>query len=107
MTTTPRSFCPPGQSKGTGRRFEKRRPNANARGYGRRWRKFVAAYLQQHPLCSRCLDSGRTTRATLVHHKRPVTGPRDPGFYERGNHAGLCHDCHEVIHGRRRDNGIN
>ena len=47
---------------------------AGKRGYGSRWRRESKAFLQAHPLCVRCLASGKYVRATVVDHIVPHRG---------------------------------
>lgn len=65
------------------------RPSAAARGYGYRWRKYRTTYLANHPLCVVC---GRV--ATEIDHKRAVTGPDDPLFWDADNHQPMCKPHH-------------
>ena len=44
------------------------------KGYGSRWQKARAVYLQSHPLCVRCLAKGRYVKATVVDHIIPTEG---------------------------------
>ena len=41
------------------------------KGYGSRWQKARAVYLQSHPFCVRCLAKGRYVKATVVDHIIP------------------------------------
>jgi len=71
------------------------------RGYDWQWQKARKAYLNQHPLCERCLEQDIVRPATLIHHRQPIDkgGERlDPN-----NFMSLCFDCHEIIHGRKRE----
>jgi len=67
------------------------RPSAAKRGYGRLWRRCRRAFLAGHPLCERC---GRP--AQDVDHRRAVSGPDDPAFWEEENWVALCHGCHSA-----------
>lgn len=61
------------------------------------WKKERAAYLDDHPLCERCLPEGKEVPAVLVHHK-------DGNELNRAteNKEALCNNCHEKIHGPSR-----
>ena len=71
------------------REYDQQRGSAAKRGYGRRWQRYRASFLAEHPICSRCGDV-----AEAVDHIQPVTGPDDPLFWEPTNHQGLCQSCH-------------
>jgi 5-methylcytosine-specific restriction protein A len=43
---------------------------------------------------SECCRRGWMTKADLVDHIVPVSGPADPRFYDLENLQGLCHPCH-------------
>ena len=47
--------------------FDKKRPNARARGYDAEWERARAEWLAAYPSCVRCGQ-----KATLVDHKVPV-----------------------------------
>ncbi len=73
------------------------RLSSHARGYGSRWQKFRLIFLAAHPLCEcgpDCCPGGCNLGATEVDHRRPVTGPDDPGFYDEANLQALAEACH-------------
>ena len=70
------------------------RPNANTRGYTRAWRSASKAYLQAHPLCVRCMQKGKYTKATVVDHIIPFRGDMKL-FWDRNNWQPLCKPCHD------------
>lgn len=77
------------------------RDSAADRGYDTKWRKARDRYLRLHPLCEQCELHGKIRIANMVHHIKPIDegGPRlDPR-----NFMALCRDCHEILHGRKRD----
>lgn len=82
--------CPPCE---TGR--ERERGSAAARGYGARWRKYRAGYLQANPLCVLCLAAGRTEPATVVDHIQAHKGD-EALFWDPANHRALCKPCHDA-----------
>ena len=70
------------------------------------WRRCRAEYLKSHPLCEECLKAGMITPSKYVHHIIHLTrvNVRDPATaYGDENLQALCYDCHEKIHGRKRD----
>ena len=63
--------------------------------YDTRWHKARKAFLNEHPLCVRCLLSNITTPATMVDHKTPHRG--DYGlFWDISNWQALCDTCHRI-----------
>lgn len=94
--------------------YDRWRGTASARGYGSRWGRYRASYLEAYPFCgdrapqapkttdSRCQAYNRLEPATVVDHIIPVTGPTDPSFYEDANHQALCESCHNVKRQRER-----
>lgn len=81
-------------AKTEGKRYERERGSAAARGYDSRWRKYRLMFLAEHPLCAECERQGIVTAASDVDHIQPVNGPGDPLFWESSNHQALCHECH-------------
>jgi 5-methylcytosine-specific restriction endonuclease McrA len=69
-------------------RFDRCRPNARARGYNRAWQAARAAFLAQHPRCTRCGEAADT-----VDHITPHRGDRGR-FWDRANWQALCTRCH-------------
>jgi len=65
-----------------------------------RFRKFRAWYIRQHPVCERC----NREAATVLHHKTEVD--KGGAIYDEDNAMAVCWDCHEIIHGRKK-NGHN
>ena len=68
--------------------------SAAARGYNARWRKASKLFLHQHPLCVRCQQAGRYTKATVVDHIVPHRGDQEL-FWDRSNWQPLCKSCHD------------
>jgi 5-methylcytosine-specific restriction protein A len=82
------------------------RPNAAARGYGAKWDAYSARYRKANPYCRPCQALGRATPTAAVDHIAPVTGPRDPGFWDRANHQPICRSCHAIkTHAEGRTQG--
>lgn len=77
-------------------KYDNTRGSASKRGYDYKWRKYSKQYRLENPLCVMCEKEGRLTLAECVDHKKAVTGPDDPLFWEPTNHQGLCHKCHSV-----------
>jgi 5-methylcytosine-specific restriction protein A len=66
----------------------------------RRWEKFRAWFIGEHPLCQDCLDEGRTAPTEHVHHTRKL----------RDHPEDLCDDRYcralcESHHNRRTAKG--
>jgi 5-methylcytosine-specific restriction protein A len=72
------------------------KPPAHLRGYGHKWTLYSAAFKKRHPLCRLCLAKGIQNPTEIVDHIEPVTGPDDPGFWDKGNHQPLCRSCHAI-----------
>lgn len=85
-----------------------REPTAAERGYGRRWRNYRLAWLNEHSCCgdrldgpsaehSLCVADGIATSAPLrrmvVDHIAPHRGD-ETMFWDRRNHQTLCEPCH-------------
>lgn len=73
--------------------FDRKRPNASARGYDNRWSKARASWLAKHPICS---AEGCTERATDLHHSIPHRGDQKL-FWDTSLWAGLCAHHHRAI----------
>jgi 5-methylcytosine-specific restriction protein A len=76
-----------------------RRPNAAARGYDHKWRRFRADYLSRHRECEgdACmrLPWWQRPNATDVDHIDGL-GPHGPRGYDEANLQALCHACHSA-----------
>ncbi|NQT60042.1 MAG: HNH endonuclease [Bacteroidetes bacterium] len=77
----------------------KRNPDSKKR-YGYQWRKISKQYLAEHPFCELCIQKGRMTPATLVHHTRNVS---EGGTNDEENLMALCASCHSHLHAQRGD----
>jgi 5-methylcytosine-specific restriction protein A len=67
------------------------------------WKMLRMAYLQQHPLCERCLDDGHVRSAIDVHHRTPVETAHSLSemrdlCYDLRNLEALCIPCHQEVH---------
>jgi 5-methylcytosine-specific restriction endonuclease McrA len=67
---------------------DKRRPNANDRGYDSKWSKARRAFLDKHPNCAMC---GRS--AIVVDHVKPHKGDQKL-FWDKANWQPLCAHHH-------------
>ena len=67
------------------------------------WRKLRETYISQHPICEECLNNGKVTAATSVHHKKSPfkNGEGNKSlFLDYNNLMSVCHECHAAIHNR-------
>ena len=70
------------------------RVSSGKRGYNSRWQKARARFLRKHPLCERCKEQGRFTKATVVDHVVPHRGDEQL-FWDESNWQALCKPCHD------------
>ncbi len=70
------------------------RANTAERGYDNRWRKARKIFLKLHPLCVKCHEEGKLTKATVVDHIIPHRGDKDL-FWDESNWQALCKSCHD------------
>ena len=103
LVTTGAGWCDR-HRKQARRRAERGRPSASARGYGSRWRKIAAEFLEYFPVCVDCggeatvPDHDPLTRAELVRRGVP-----DPDTWEYlVPRCASCHNRKTVI----RDGGF-
>jgi 5-methylcytosine-specific restriction enzyme A len=75
--------------------FEARRGSSAARGYGGKWQRERAAYLQANPVCAEHGKVGRVVPATVVDHIVPHKGDQRL-FWSRSNWQPLCKACHDT-----------
>lgn len=71
------------------REQDARRGSAYSRGYGKRWQKYRAIYLIEHPYCVKCDEP-----ATVVDHVQDHKGNYRL-FWDASNHQALCKRCHD------------
>lgn len=78
-----------------------RRASSAQRGYGYRWQKARAYFLQANPLCVECEREGRCEPATEVDHIVPHRGDTRL-FWDAANWQGLCkrHHSQKTASGR-------
>ena len=60
----------------------------------RRWRRLRAMKLSTDPLCEMCSARGRTTLATVVDHKKPISDGGEPWDWD--NLQSLCKTDHDA-----------
>lgn len=71
---------------------------------GKKWHELREWYIARHPMCEECERRGiLDSRATEVHHKRPIGTGHDEGemlrlAYDPENLEALCHECHLRAH---------
>ena len=68
--------------------------SSTKRGYGYRWQKYRASFLEAHPLCVMCEAQGRVVAASVVDHITPHRGDHRL-FWDPKNHQPLCKPCHD------------
>jgi 5-methylcytosine-specific restriction enzyme A len=97
LALKPPVHCPPGAKSAAAVKAEldRQRPSAARRGYGPRWRRARAAYLERNLLCVRCREVGRLEAATTVDHIIPHRGDQTL-FWDEENWAAICKRCHDV-----------
>jgi 5-methylcytosine-specific restriction enzyme A len=91
-TSNPNGYCDEHQELAKKRKAD-RRVSAYQRGYDKRWERFRARYLREHPLCVDCRAKYRLTPATEVHHIRKLKDYPQLKYAE-DNLMALCHKCH-------------
>ena len=69
----------------------------------KRWKELRMQYLQQHPLCERCLKEGHVRSAIDVHHRVPVEtatslSEMEALCYRWSNLEALCIPHHKDTH---------
>ena len=62
----------------------------------RRWTELSKRKRQTDPLCEQCLQQGKITPATLVHHKIPIRDGGDP--WDWANLESCCASCQAISH---------
>ena len=81
-----------------------RDPEHRSRYHSGSWRQIRRMQLQRQPLCELCLKDNRYTKATLVHHVRPLA---EGGTNAPDNLMSLCGPCHSRLHAERGDRWHN
>ncbi len=71
------------------------RSGAAGRGYDARWRRESKRFLRVHPLCIRCFEEKKITKATVVDHVIPHRGD-ERLFWDQNNWQALCKHHHDV-----------
>lgn len=94
------TYCDAHVADGINVRNSYGRQSSSERGYDWQWHKAAHAYLRQHPLCERCLESGEVEVATMVHHVIPLS--KGGARLDPRNMKALSFDCHEIVEGRKK-----
>jgi 5-methylcytosine-specific restriction protein A len=106
-------FCPEHEriQKNKEAEYDQARDQTEARQWlhSSRWRKASKAFLDEHPLCAKCLRQGRDTAGYLVDHIKPHEGNYDL-FWDQDNWQSMCNPHHEEKHkgdrwGKRKKEG--
>lgn len=79
------------------------RLSSTQRGYGSRWQKARATFLERHPLCADHQKRGHIVPATVVDHITPHRGDQTL-FWDKTNWQSLCKQCHDG-HKQRLERG--
>lgn len=82
--------------KNSMKEYDRKRGSSAERGYDRRWRKVREIKLSIDPLCEVCLDQGLTTKATMVHHIKPIKTHPELRLVLT-NLQSLCNEHHEEL----------
>jgi 5-methylcytosine-specific restriction protein A len=70
-----------------------------------RWKTLRTNQLRRQPICERCWERKRITKATVCHHKIPHKG--NPNlFWDINNLASVCSNCHDIDEQRIERGGI-
>ena len=81
--------------------YQENRPEQKKFYKSKKWRMLRQAYLDEHPVCERCMAVGRAAVAEHVHHKIELTEDnyKDPMIaLNQDNLEALCFDCHYKEH---------
>ncbi len=71
------------------------RSNAAERGYDSKWRTARNRFLKANPLCGKCKEQDKLTKATVVDHIKPHRGDKVL-FWDESNWQALCKSCHDT-----------
>lgn len=81
--------------------YEKYKRNTETyKRYGKAWRVIRKRYISEHPLCEKCLEENRMTKAEHVHHIKSLSLG---GTNDEENLMSLCKSCHSKIHAELGD----
>jgi 5-methylcytosine-specific restriction protein A len=70
------------------------RPTASEHGYDYKWQVARKKFLKEYPLCAKCQEKNKLTRATVVDHIIPHRGDGTL-FWDKSNWQALCKRCHD------------
>lgn len=90
-------YCEKHQKEIDARYNRYERDPATRKRYGRIWKRIRDRYIAAHPLCARCLKTGKLTPAEEVHHIIPLS---EGGTHDERNLMSLCTPCHSEITAR-------
>jgi 5-methylcytosine-specific restriction endonuclease McrA len=71
------------------------------------WRKLREVYFHEHPLCEKCLETGKITAAEDVHHKKSPFKNGEINYnllLDKNNLMSVCKQCHAEIHNKQNGN---
>ncbi len=74
--------------------LDARRGTSASRGYGSKWQRERAVFLQKNPVCVEHRKRGQVVPATVVDHIVPHKGDQVL-FWRRSNWQALCKACHD------------
>jgi len=77
------------------RDYDKIRGTRTERGYDNRWLK-ESLYFRKDKVCIHCDKKGVAKMSQCTDHIIPVSGPKDPLFWNTDNWQPLCHECHSI-----------
>lgn len=69
--------------------------------HSKEWAACRTSYINEHPLCERCLKQGLIVPAEIVHHKIHLTeeNVKDPAIaFGKDNLESVCKTCHNQEH---------
>ncbi len=97
MGDKPRIYRPNHASSGATRTLQPKQAQKLSpakQGYDRHWRRFRLAYLNENPLCVRCMEGGRVVPATIVDHIIPLS--QGGAHKDEANSQSLCKYHHDL-----------
>lgn len=62
------------------------------------WRQKSKSYRRSNPLCSSCLEKGRTSPSEVTDHIIPID--KGGAKWDENNFMALCHSCHNSKSGK-------